>query len=223
MNSPRIYTYKVTFPSQRWWYWGVHKERKYGEPYSGSPKTHKGKWDLFYHEVQILEFFDSWDEARAVEKRLIAADLNNPNCLNENNVGSFSIEASKKGARIGAAKGGKLGGSLPWWNNGSQNTRATDCPGPGWVRGSLMTWHWWTDGSNNVRSKDRPEGFVPGRITTGLFGDLSVNGRKGGSRSKPPKNRPEMKGRKWFNDGKEEFLAHNQPDGAIPGRIIAKA
>lgn len=164
MLSPRIYTYKITFPYQGWWYWGVHKERVYGEPYFGSPKTHRQKWDWFYHEIQILEFFDSWDEARAVERRLIAADLNNPMCLNENNSGGFSIQASKKGNQSGASKGGKLGGPMPWWNNGEVNTRSYECPGEGWVRGSLMKWRWWNNGVQNIRSHHCPQGYVPGRI-----------------------------------------------------------
>lgn len=164
MKEPRIYTYKVTFPYQRWWYWGVHKEKVHGEPYFGSPKTHRSKWKWFYHEVQILEFFDSWDEARAVERRLIAADLNNPMCLNENNCGGFSIQATMKGNQLGASIGGKLGGPMPWWNNGKTNTRSYNCPGEGWVRGSLMKWRWWNDGTKNVRSCSCPEGFVPGRL-----------------------------------------------------------
>ena len=90
MMGPRIYTYKITFPSQGWWYWGVHKERRYGEEYWGSPKAHAEKWKWFEFEKQILEFFDSYEEARKVEIRLIKPDLNNPLCLNESCGGEFS-------------------------------------------------------------------------------------------------------------------------------------
>ena len=103
--QPRIYTYKTTFPEQGWWYWGVHKERKFGEEYNGSPVTHKDKWENFEHETQILEFFENWEEARSVEKRLIKPDLNNPMCLNENSGGAFSLETAKKGGKIGGKKG----------------------------------------------------------------------------------------------------------------------
>ena len=88
--EPRIYTYKITFPNQGWWYWGVHKERKYGEDYWGSPSSHKDKWDWFEFEKQILEFFDDYREANTVEQRLIKPDLNNPMCLNMSCGGSLS-------------------------------------------------------------------------------------------------------------------------------------
>jgi hypothetical protein len=88
--NPRIYTYKITFPHQGWWYWGWHKEKKFGEDYSGSPKTHRQKWEDFDWEIQILEFFECKIEAQKVEKRLIGPDLNNPMCLNESNGGEVS-------------------------------------------------------------------------------------------------------------------------------------
>ncbi len=105
--EPRIYTYKITFPNQGWWYWGLHKEEKHGETYDGSPKTHAEKWKNFEFEKQILEFFDDWDTARSVEKRLIDPDLNNPLCLNENSVGGFSLEALRKGGKIGGKNGSR--------------------------------------------------------------------------------------------------------------------
>jgi hypothetical protein len=35
--------------------------------------------------------------------------------------------------------GGKITGSMFWWNNGSINKRSINCPGEGWVRGMLMS------------------------------------------------------------------------------------
>ena len=111
--KPRIYTYKITFPHQGWWYWGVHKEKTFGDSYDGTPKTHAEKWENFEFEKQILEFFDDWDVARSVEKRLIDPDLNNPMCLNENSNGGFSLAASSKGgqtqSREDKVKGGRNG------------------------------------------------------------------------------------------------------------------
>jgi len=87
MDSPRIYTYKVTFEEIPHWYWGVHKENKFGEVYWGSPKTNKRVWNLYTPRLQILELFpfteEGWKEANHVEDRLILPDLNNPLCLNE--------------------------------------------------------------------------------------------------------------------------------------------
>jgi hypothetical protein len=104
--TPRIYTYKVTFEEVPYWYWGVHKEGKFGELYLGSPKTHAWVWEFYTPKIQILEFFpysdEGWEEAGEIENRLIRSDLNNPLCLNENCGSVISI--------VGRSKGGKTGG-----------------------------------------------------------------------------------------------------------------
>ena len=111
--EPRIYTYKVTFEETSEWYWGVHKEKKYGETYLGSPVAHRWKWDWYTPHIQILEFFEyteqGWVDAKEVEHRLITPDLNNPLCLNEANGGYFSLEALKQGGKIGGRRVANLG------------------------------------------------------------------------------------------------------------------
>ena len=101
--QPRIYTYKVTFEEIPDWYWGVHKEKKYGEPYQGSPDTHAWKWDFYTPHLQICEFFpytdEGWIEAQNVENCCIRPDLNNPLCLNEHCGSVISLEASRRGAQ----------------------------------------------------------------------------------------------------------------------------
>ena len=102
--QPRIYTYKTTFEEIPDWYWGVHKERRFGEPYLGSPITHAWKWEFYTPHLQILEEFlyteEGWKEAGEVEKRLILPDLNNPLCLNENCAGQPSLSALRKGGAL---------------------------------------------------------------------------------------------------------------------------
>jgi hypothetical protein len=109
MTTPRIYTYKITFEEVPYWYWGVHKERKFGEMYLGSPITHKWMWEFYTPKIQILEFFpytdEGWKEANLVEKRLIKPDLNNPLCLNENCGGYISLSGCSEGGKIGGKKG----------------------------------------------------------------------------------------------------------------------
>jgi len=99
--QPRIYTYKITFEEIPHWYWGVHKEKKFGETYWGSPHTHKWMWEFYTPKIQILEFFpytdDGWLEANIIEDRIIRPDLNNPLCLNEGCGGRVSREASQRG------------------------------------------------------------------------------------------------------------------------------
>jgi len=101
--QPRIYTYKVTFEEIPDWYWGAHKEKKCGEPYLGSPKTHAWKWEFYTPHLQICELFpytdEGWIEAQNVENCCIKPDLNNHLCLNEHYGSVISFEALKRGAQ----------------------------------------------------------------------------------------------------------------------------
>lgn len=105
--NPRIYTYKVTFEEIPDWYWGVHKEKKFGEHYLGSPVTNKWKWDFYTPHLQILELFpyteEGWREANQIEDRLIYPDLNNPICLNESMGPKSSIKVRSRAGKIGGS------------------------------------------------------------------------------------------------------------------------
>jgi hypothetical protein len=114
--QPRIYLYKITFEEIPDWYWGVHKEKKYGEPYLGSPETHAWKWEFYTSFLQICEFFpyteEGWVEAQNVENRCIKPDLNNPLCLNEHYGSVISSEASRRGAKKTHKEKDELGRSV---------------------------------------------------------------------------------------------------------------
>jgi hypothetical protein len=101
--EPRIYTYKITFEEVPYWYWGVHKEKEFGEEYWGSPTTNAWAWDLYTPKKQILELFpntdEGWASANLLEDRLIKPDINNPFCLNESYGGFFSLKSLRKGAQ----------------------------------------------------------------------------------------------------------------------------
>ena len=108
-QSPRIYTYKITFEEVPYYYYGVHKEKKFDEYYMGSPYTHKWCWELYTPKKQILQLFDftdeGWIEAQEVEKRLIKPFYNSDKwCLNENCGGRFSINHQIRAGSIGANK-----------------------------------------------------------------------------------------------------------------------
>jgi general stress protein YciG len=106
-QSPRIYIYKITFDEVLYYYYGVHKEKKFGEYYMGSPKTHKWCWELYSPKKQILELFDytdeGWLEANEIEQRLINPVYQSDKwCLNENCGGSVSLEIRRKnGKKVG--------------------------------------------------------------------------------------------------------------------------
>lgn len=95
-QSPRIYLYKITFEEVPYYYYGVHKEKKYNEYYMGSPCRNKWFWEFYTPKKQILEIFDftdeGWVEAQEVEKRLIKSFYNDDKwCLNECCGGIFSL------------------------------------------------------------------------------------------------------------------------------------
>jgi len=102
-QSPRIYTYKITFEEVPYYYYGVHKERKFDEYYMGSPITNKWVWDFYMPKKQILQIFDcndeGWIKAQEIEKRVIKPVLNDKWCLNQNCGGRVSIEISRKNGK----------------------------------------------------------------------------------------------------------------------------
>lgn len=102
--SPRIYIYKITFEEVLYYYYGVHKEKKFDEYYMGTPVTHKWVWDFYTPKKQILQLFDftdeGWLEAQEVEKRLIKPVFNTDKwCLNESCGGKISLDVSRKSGR----------------------------------------------------------------------------------------------------------------------------
>ena len=109
-QGPRIYTYKITFEEVPYYYYGVHKEKRFNEEYWGSPKTHKWCWELYTPKKQILEFFefsdDGWLDAQKVEKRLINPVYNTDKwCLNASCGGLVSLEILRKNYEMGIGLG----------------------------------------------------------------------------------------------------------------------
>lgn len=119
LYSPRIYTYKITFEEVPYYYYGVHKEKRFDEEYWGSPYTHKWCWELYTPKKQILEIFEysdkGWLESNLVEDRLIKPVFNTDKlCLNESYGGYVSIKIRKEngkklGLEYGKTNGKKLG------------------------------------------------------------------------------------------------------------------
>jgi hypothetical protein len=113
-QSPRIYIYKITFEEVLYYYYGVHKEKKFGEYYMGSPETHKWCWEFYTPKKQILQYFDftdeDWLEAQKVEKRLIKPFYNNDKwCLNESCGGKTSLKVSRKNGKKLGENWGEIG------------------------------------------------------------------------------------------------------------------
>jgi hypothetical protein len=100
----RIYLYKITFEEVPYYYYGVHKERKYDEEYWGSPVTNKWCWELYTPKKQILEVFsftdENWVEAQKIENRLIKPFYQTDKwCLNEHCGSKISLKSMSKGGK----------------------------------------------------------------------------------------------------------------------------
>jgi hypothetical protein len=111
--QPRIYTYKITFVDTPYYYYGVHKEKRFNEYYMGSPKTHKWCWELYEPKKQILELFDysdgGWMEATKIEIKLIKPVFNVDKwCLNENCGNSPSLTIRSKNGKTQGNKNKEL-------------------------------------------------------------------------------------------------------------------
>jgi len=91
-----------------YYYYGVHKEKKFDEYYMGSPVTHKWCWDFYTPKKQILEIFpytdEDWLEANNIERRIIKPFLNNNLCLNEGCAGVFSFKIASDSGKMGGQK-----------------------------------------------------------------------------------------------------------------------
>jgi hypothetical protein len=104
-QSPRIYTYKITFEEVPYYYYGMHEEKVYDEEYWGSPYTHKWCWEFYTPKKQILETFSNREDAGEVERRLIKPVYNTDKwCLNANCAGVFSLDTCSKAGKKGGRK-----------------------------------------------------------------------------------------------------------------------
>jgi hypothetical protein len=113
-QSPRIYTYKITFEEVPYYYYGSKKEKYYNQPYMGSPVTNKWVWEYYTPKKQILEVFgytdEGYEECRKMEDRLIKPVINDPWCLNESFGGKISLKILQENGRALGNIYGKING-----------------------------------------------------------------------------------------------------------------
>jgi hypothetical protein len=100
----QYYTYKITFKDLPcYFYYGSHKDN--GKLYYGSPTTWKRLWKIFEPEVQILQWYETTEEAYAAEESIIRATWDSKYSLNEHVGGRFSEESCRKNGKANAATG----------------------------------------------------------------------------------------------------------------------
>lgn len=98
----------------------------------GGTATRDNKRGIFREDLQHLR--KEWSK---IGTDALAASGNRSGICNEtwrNNNRELVIEICSKAGSIG----GKVTGAMSWWNNGTRNTRAVECP-EGWTRGMLMS------------------------------------------------------------------------------------
>ena len=193
---PRIYTYKITFEEVPYYYYGVHREKKFGEYYMGSPKTHRWCWEFYTPKKQILEIFpytdEGWLEAQEVEKRLIKPFYNeDKQCLNKSCGGRISLKILRRTAQKNYELGIGIHGlsTEQRVENSRKNGQKTHELGIG-VHGRSL---------EKMSEDGRKGGILSGKISgekhkknkTGIFGrspeKMSEDGRKGGNKHKENK------------------------------------
>jgi hypothetical protein len=192
------YTYKIIFPGTPYFYWGYHKHSK--KEYWGSPKARKWVWDFYDAEKQILEWFQTREEAVSVEQRLIKPYLNDPNCLNEGCGPGFSLKACSEGGKIG----GKRTAEIHKANNKDWEQFSREG-----VEGRL----------NHLQQNPEFWSEVGKKAAATRWKDPSqkeINARS--CRETGKRN----KGSRWINDGKTERKirsGHSPPEGFEWGRL----
>ena len=200
-HSPRIYVYKITFEEVPYYYYGVHKEKKFNEYYMGSPITHKWCWELYTPKKQILQLFDfsdeGWLEANEIEQRIIRPFFNDDKwCLNERCGKVVSLDILRKnGKKVGekySSFAGRLGGKKSYElglgiHGRTKEQRTEDCSKGGKIMGEKHK----KDGTGifTITPEERTEiGKRMGKITyelgIGVHGrtkeQMTEDGKKGG-------------------------------------------
>jgi len=104
------YFYKITNKVNSKYYYGVHKTKDLDDNYMGSGKRLNyaiEKYGIENFEKEILEFFETYEEAFDFEAEIVTEELVlNENCYNlrKGGSGGFSVEEWKRGAATMNAK-----------------------------------------------------------------------------------------------------------------------
>jgi hypothetical protein len=231
-QSPRIYIYKITFEEVPYYYYGVHKEKKFNEYYMGSPVTHKWCWELYSPKKQILEVFpytdEGWLEARKVETRIIKPVYNADKwCLNENCGGGFSLQVLSKAGKIGGKKTGKKNYELGLGIHAlTSQQKSENCK-----KGSKKAQETLKKNKTGIYGMTAEERSKLGKINgenaykkkIGIHNltaeEKSENGRKGGKIS-GQKNKENKTGIHCLT--KEQMSENGKKGGSISGKIAGK-
>lgn len=100
---------------------------------TGGAATKSNKSGIFREDLQHLRTEWAMIGAMALDESGNRSGIYNKEWREKNP--EFVLENAAKGGK----KGGKTTGSMFWWNDGTVNKKAFECPDDGWVRGMLMS------------------------------------------------------------------------------------
>lgn len=112
-----FYTYVIRFVDGHY-YFGYHPT--YGndplfDKYYGTPVTHREKWLTTMYWKEVINFYETFEEADKAEQELIRPCYKtDPLCLNENCGGAVSPELCKVGGIRGGATNKASGQAYEW-------------------------------------------------------------------------------------------------------------
>lgn len=213
------YVYKIIF-SDGCWYWGTSQYKGAApekDGYYGSPVTHKEKWREPFSQIIVKEFY-SEQERLDYETMCILPDLDNPKCLNEHAVRSFSKDICSKAGKKSAEK-----------LRGIPRTEEVKAKISAALKGRKLS----PEHVQKLKQAERPP------ITAENIAKR-VESRKGYRHSEETKQKisqsnkgkirtlenrqktaESVKGFKWYNDGENNIQARSHPgEGWVEGRIL---
>lgn len=123
-NLVKYYVYKTTFKDlPGYFYYGKKKDD--GKPYFGSPKTWRCLWDQFEPEVQILQWYETEEEAAEAENSLIGHTWKqqwgeHKYSLNENRGGVFKESTCSENGKRSIGKIQNHPDSPSWRKRGGE-------------------------------------------------------------------------------------------------------
>jgi hypothetical protein len=242
-NSRRFYTYAYLREDRTPYYIGKGQGNRAYQS-NGKPcavpknknkiiflKTNLLEEDAYKHEIYMISVFGRKNNNTGILQNRTDGGEGGKGLIWTNEMKkNKSIDYKNKNIKPPIQKGKKC------WNNGIMQTLSYECPGEGWVLGSLPKpsisiinkkrftgRKWWNNGIDMKMVFECPgEGWIMGRVKTENIVKSNNEKNKGRKKSKDEiKNyKKSMMGRRWWNNGTSNKMVNECPgEGWVLGRL----